>query len=77
MCGQIAEMNSIYHAGTIRADVMLNNRNMYREEFDVCAKCLNETGLAEILIKMKRQKEKNKSNVKMIEKRFKKELMIK
>lgn len=75
LCGKIAEMNSIYHAGSIRADIMMNNNSIYREEFDVCAVCLNDSGLADILWKMKHKKDDNKSIVKHIQKIFKKELI--
>lgn len=62
ICGRPAEMDSMLHAGTINADVMINNMSVYRENFDICAICLKESGLDVILIQMKKQKEKNKFN---------------
>ena len=51
LCGKPAEMNSMEHAGSISADIFIKNFNIFREEFDVCAKCLKETGLYDILLR--------------------------
>lgn len=71
LCGNPTEMNSMMHAGTITADMMINNYNVYREEFDICVNCLKSTGLSEILLKMKAQKEANKDKTKKAEKLLK------
>ena len=71
LCGNPSEINSMMHAGTVSADVMINNFNIYREEFDVCVNCLKDTGLADILLKMKEQKESNKDKAKKAEKLLK------
>ena len=72
LCGKPAEVNSMLHAGTISADVMIDNKSIYREEFDVCPNCLKKTGLADILLRMKEQKEANKDKAKEAEKLVKK-----
>ena len=71
LCGNPSEMNSMMHAGTISADMMINNYKVYREEFDICVNCLKNTGLGEILLKMKVQKEANKDKTKKAEKLLK------
>ncbi len=32
LCGKPSEMNSMYHAGRISADMMINNSNIYIEK---------------------------------------------
>lgn len=68
LCGKPCEMNGMEHAGSITADVFIKNFNTFRENFDVCNTCLKETGLDQILLKMKQQKEDNNNRSKNAQK---------
>ena len=62
LCGNPAEVGSQGHLTT---DIIINtskkiSTSVYREEFDICINCLKSTGLFEILLKMKVQKDSNK-----------------
>lgn len=64
LCGNPAEVGSQMHAGHLSADIIIKtskkiSTKIFRDEFDICINCLKSTGLFEILLKMKAQKDSN------------------
>ena len=70
LCGKACEAGSQMHAGNIHTDIIVKTGKrvstlIFREEFDICIDCLNNTGLYEILKKMQEQKYSNKNTENM------------
>lgn len=62
-CGKPCEVDSGLHGGSISSDIIILkgkiSKVVFREEFDLCIECITNTGLGDILQKIKLQKEAN------------------
>jgi hypothetical protein len=76
-CRRPCEVDGGLHGGTIQADILVKkgkvSHTVFREEFDLCITCIQNTGLADTLQKLKLVKDENKQK----KLNFRKELELK